>query len=67
VSARPSYRRRGFTLIEMLVVRAIIGILTAVLHPVLQGAIQKAKQKGTMADRNILAKAIAAFTPYSRA
>jgi type II secretion system protein G len=54
----PKWPTRGFTLIELLVVVAIIGVLTAILMPIFQGAIQKAKQKGTMADIHSLTKAI---------
>ena len=43
-------RSRGFTLIELIVVVAIIGIIAAILIPAMLDSIQRAKQKRTVAD-----------------
>jgi type II secretion system protein G len=49
---------RGFTLIELLIVIAILGLLASMLIPNLLDAMQKAKQKKTVADMRIVGTAL---------
>lgn len=54
MARRACCRHQGFTLIELLIVVAIIGLLAAMLIPNLIDAMQKAKQKRTMADQRLI-------------
>lgn len=53
--------KRGFTLIEMMVVIAIIAVLAAVVAPQAFKAIDKAKYSGTIEDFNSIKTAAAAY------
>ena len=54
-------RQTGFTLIELLIVVAIIGIIAAIAIPNLLNAIDRGKQKRTMADMRSIGTAIESY------
>jgi len=58
---KKQHQQKGFTLIELLIVIAIIGILAAIAIPNLLNAVQRGKQKRTMADMRTLATALEAY------
>ena len=60
---RPSYRpdSRGFTLIEVLIVVALIGIIATIAIGAYRAALDRSKQRATMADMRTLARALEAY------
>ncbi len=54
--------QNGFTLIELLIVVAIIGIIAAIAIPNLLNAIDRGKQKRTMADLRNMGTAIEEYS-----
>ena len=54
-------KRTGFTLIELLIVVAIIGIIAAIAIPNLLNAIDRGKQKKSMADMRAIGTAVESY------
>lgn len=54
-------RTSGFTLVELLLAVAIIGILAAIAVPNLANAVQRARQRRTMTDMRAVANAVSSY------
>ena len=53
---------RGFSLIELLVTLVIIGVLAAIIIPTVMNALDKSRQKRTMADLRLLGGGIETYS-----
>jgi general secretion pathway protein G len=61
IVAQPRLRRRGFTLVEMLLVIAIIGLIAALIGPQIAKNFQRSQVQTTKAQIENLATAIESF------
>lgn len=55
------FRRRGFTLVELLIVIVIIGVLASIAAPVVTNASRRAKESAVRDHLNKLRKAVSYF------
>jgi len=60
----PRPRRRGFTLVEMLVVITIIGMLMSMLLPAVQASVEQARRIKCLTNTRELSKAVLAYENY---
>lgn len=57
----PPSGERGFTLIELLITVAILGVIATIAVSALLNALDRAKQRSTMADMRTISRAIEAY------
>ncbi len=55
-------KKRGFTIVELVIVIAVIAILSAVMIPTFSGIVRKAKESAAMQEANNIARAVSATT-----
>lgn len=61
LNRRTRAREHGFTLVELLIVVAIVGLISAIAIPNLMNAVDKGKQKRSMSDMRTIGVAIEAY------
>ncbi|MCW8984681.1 MAG: type II secretion system GspH family protein [Thermoanaerobaculales bacterium] len=61
VNTRCPSASRGFTVLELLIVVAVIGVVSAIALPNVVSAIQRARQSRTMADMKAIGRAIVLY------
>ena len=61
VNTRCPSTSRGFTVLELLIVVAVIGVVTAIALPNVVSAIQRARQSRTMADMKAIGRALVLY------
>ena len=57
-------KKRGFTIVELVIVIAVIAILSAVMVPTFSGVVRKAKESAAMQEANAAVRAVAGTTEW---
>lgn len=57
-------KKRGFTIVELVIVIAVIAILSAVMVPTFSGIVKKAKESAALQEANAAARAVAGTTEF---
>lgn len=61
VDPAPNQSERGFSLVELLVVVAVLGVLAMIVVPGILSAVERARQRGTLADMHSLGTAFSTY------